>query len=71
MTEEQVRAEGFRQAEASNLLEGLDSSGDVFYQALKARVISGALDIDDAIKLMVVHCQEIARASVKEYAVAV
>ncbi len=40
MHDPEVIAEHYRQAEASFLLEGLDSSGDLQYQAMKARVIA-------------------------------
>jgi len=52
MSEEQVRAEYFRRAEASCLLEGLDSSGDDLYQRLKAKVISGELDGGEMMRLL-------------------
>jgi hypothetical protein len=52
VSEQEVRAEHFRQAEASCLLEGLDSSGDAYYQALKARVIAGEIDGEEMMRLL-------------------
>ena len=52
MTDQEVRADHFKQAEVSCLLEGLDSSGDVFFQAVKARVISGEIDMDEMLRLL-------------------
>jgi len=60
MSEQEARAEYFRQAEVSNLLEGLDGSGDTFYQALKARVISGEIDMDEGMRLLLDDCKAIA-----------
>lgn len=39
----QLRIEGFRKAEASLRLEGMDPSGNPFYESIKARIISGEL----------------------------
>jgi hypothetical protein len=66
MTEEEVMAEHYRQAEASFLLEGLDSSGDLHYQAMKARVIAGEIDIDEAIRQTVEHFKALGRATAPE-----
>jgi hypothetical protein len=68
MREEEIRAEHFRQAEASFLLEGLDSSNDEHYQALKARIIAGDIDFDDAIRQTVEHYKALAGASAPELA---
>jgi addiction module HigA family antidote len=38
-----LRIEGFRKAEASLRLEGLDPSGTPLYESIKARIISGNL----------------------------
>jgi phosphoserine phosphatase len=70
MREEEIRAEHFRQAEASFLLEGLDSSSNEHYQKMKALVISGELDIDESIRQTVEHYKALSRASVNEYVVA-
>jgi len=52
MTDQEVRAKHLRQAEASCLLEGLDSSGDAFYQAVKARVLAGEIDGAEMMRLL-------------------
>ena len=39
----QLRIEGFRKAEASLRLEGMDPSGKPLYESIKARSISGDL----------------------------
>ncbi|AVY98174.1 addiction module antidote protein, HigA family [Lelliottia sp. WB101] len=39
----QLRIEGFRKAEASLRLEGMDPSGTALYESIKARIISGEL----------------------------
>jgi hypothetical protein len=52
MSAEEIKAEHFRQAEASCLLEGLDSSGDAFYNSLKARVVSGEIDGEEMMRLL-------------------
>jgi len=69
MSEEEIRAEHYRQAEASFLLEGLDSSGNQNYQRMKALVIAGEIDVDEAIRQTVEHYKALSRASVSEYAV--
>lgn len=38
-----IRIEGFRKAEASLRLEGMDPSGTPLYESVKARIISGEL----------------------------
>ncbi|WP_252148512.1 antitoxin VbhA family protein [Escherichia coli] len=38
-----LRIEGFRKAEASLRLEGMDPSGTPLYESIKARIISGDL----------------------------
>lgn len=53
MREEEIRAEHFREAEASLLLEGLDLATDEFYQATKARVIAGEIDAREMMRLVV------------------
>ena len=63
-----MRAEHFRQAEVNCLLEGLDSSGNEHYQAMKARVIAGEIDIDDAIRETVEYYKSRNRVPVRQYA---
>ena len=43
----QLRAEGFRKAEASLRLEGMDPSGTPRYELVKARIISGDITYDE------------------------
>ncbi|WP_033783880.1 MULTISPECIES: antitoxin VbhA family protein [Enterobacterales] len=38
-----LRIEGFRKAEASLRIEGMDPSGTPLYESIKARIISGEL----------------------------
>jgi len=42
MTKQQ-RIDGFRKAEASLKLEGMDPSGSPLYESVKARIISGEI----------------------------
>ncbi|MHC9396127.1 antitoxin VbhA family protein, partial [Serratia ureilytica] len=42
MTKQQ-RIDGFRKAEASLKLEGMDPAGTPFYESVKARIISGEI----------------------------
>jgi hypothetical protein len=42
------RADAFRDAEASLLLEGLDPTRDARYREIKAKLIAGAVSFDDA-----------------------
>ena len=53
MSGSEVRKEAFRRAEASCLLEGMDSSGDAFYQTVKQRVVSGEIDADEMMRLLI------------------
>ncbi|MBT0727608.1 antitoxin VbhA family protein [Rosenbergiella australiborealis] len=39
----QIRMRGFRKAEASLRLEGMDPSGKPRYESIKARIISGEI----------------------------
>jgi hypothetical protein len=67
MTDAERRPEHFRQAEASFRLEGLDSTGDVQYETIRGRVISGEMDVDDAIRETVEYYKALAQASASEY----
>ncbi len=69
MGEAQVE-EGFRRAEASCLLEGIDPNQSAPYVAIKARVLGGEIDIDKAIQLTVDHYKSLAESRVSDYAVA-
>jgi hypothetical protein len=70
MRESNVDAEQFRRAESSCLLEGVDPNQSEQYVAVKARVLAGELDIDEAIQLTVDHYKSIAASRVLDYAVA-
>jgi hypothetical protein len=65
-----TQEEGFRQAEASCLLEGVDPNRSAHYVAMKARVIAGEIDIDEAIQQTVDHYKSIAASRVMGYSVA-
>jgi len=43
----QLRLTGFRKAEASLMLEGMDPSGTPLYESVKARIISGEISYDE------------------------
>ena len=47
---EKQRREGFRKAEASLRLEGLDPSGTPHYEIVKARIISGEISYEQGRK---------------------
>ncbi|WIL44563.1 antitoxin VbhA family protein (plasmid) [Pantoea agglomerans] len=44
----QLRLAGFRKAEASLRLEGIDPSGTSLYESVKARLLSGDITFDEA-----------------------
>ena len=44
----QLRVDGFRKAEASLRLEGMDPSGTPFYESVKARILSGEITMEKA-----------------------
>lgn len=70
MHDRELRAKRFQDAEASFLLEGLDASGDLFYQETKSRVLAGAIDSEEAIRLAVEYSKEISRPALAETAAA-
>ena len=43
----QLRVTGFRKAEASLRLEGMDPSGTPLYESVKARILSGEITYDE------------------------
>lgn len=69
MREAQVKEEDFRRAEASCMLEGVDPTQSAQYAAVKARVIAGEIDIDEAIQRTVNHYKSIVASRVLDYAV--
>jgi len=66
MRDEDIWAQHFQEAEASFRLEGLDSTGNVEYEALKARVIAGEIGIDEAIRSTVERYKALGDASVEQ-----
>ncbi len=70
MVESEVRAKYFREAEDSFRLEGLDPSGDEFYQATKARVIAGEIDADEMMRLVVENSKLKFKRNAAELAIA-
>ncbi|WLS81270.1 antitoxin VbhA family protein (plasmid) [Erwinia pyri] len=57
----QLRLTGFRKAEASLRLEGMDPSGTPFYESVKARILSGELTFDEARAEILAHHQKRAK----------
>lgn len=53
----QLRLAGFRKAEASLRLEGMDPSGTPLYESVKARIISGELSYDEGRAEILAHHQ--------------
>lgn len=51
----QLRLAGFRKAEASLRLEGMDPSGTPLYESVKARLLSGDLTFEDARAEIMAH----------------
>jgi len=51
----QLRLTGFRKAEASLRLEGMDPSGTPLYESVKARLLSGTLTFDGARAEIMAH----------------
>jgi hypothetical protein len=46
-------AENIRQAEASSRLEGVDTSGDVLGNQIKAQILAGEISVDEGIAIYV------------------
>jgi hypothetical protein len=51
----ELRVTGFRRAEASLRLEGLDPSGTPLYESVKARLLFGELTFDEARAEILAH----------------
>jgi len=51
----QLRLTGFRKAEASLKLEGLDPSGTPLYESVKERIIYGDITYDDGRAEILAH----------------
>lgn len=54
----QLRLTGFRKAEASLRLEGMDPSGTPLYEFVKARILSGEVTYDEARAEILAHHQK-------------
>ncbi|MBA0205823.1 antitoxin VbhA family protein [Pectobacterium aroidearum] len=54
----QLRLIGFRKAEASLRLEGMDPSGTSLYESVKARILSGELTFDEGRAEVRAHYQK-------------
>lgn len=59
----ELRLTGFRKAEASLRLEGLDPSGTPLYESVKARLLSGELTFDEARVEIRAHYQKRANSN--------
>ena len=51
----QLRLAGFRKAEASLRLEGMDPSGTPLYESVKARILSGDITFDEGRAEIMAH----------------
>lgn len=51
----QLRLSGFRKAEASLRLEGMDPSGTPLYESVKARLLSGEITYDEGRAEILAH----------------
>ena len=58
----QLRAEGFRKAEASLKLEGMDPCGTPLYESIKARIVSGDLTYEQGRLEIMAHYTAVAGA---------
>ena len=54
----QLRVDGFRKAEASLRLEGMDPSGTPLYESVKARILSGEITYDEGRAEILAHYQK-------------
>ncbi|BBQ86870.1 hypothetical protein WP3W18E02_P100010 (plasmid) [Klebsiella sp. WP3-W18-ESBL-02] len=54
----QLRLIGFRKAETSLRLEGMDPSGKSLYESVKARILSGELTFDEGRAEIRAHYQK-------------
>ena len=51
----QLRLTGFRKAEASLRLEGMDPSGTPLYESVKARLLSGEITYEGRAEILAHH----------------
>jgi len=61
--EMQLRLAGFRKAEASLRLEGMDPSGTPLYESVKVRLLSGELTFDEARAEVMAHYKKVASSN--------
>jgi len=61
--EMQLRLAGFRKAEASLRLEGMDPSGTPLYESVKVRLLSGELTFDEARAEVMAHYNKVASSN--------
>ena len=54
----QLRLTGFRKAEASLRLEGIDPSGMPLYESVKVRILSGEITFDEGRAEIQAHYQK-------------
>ena len=59
----QLRLTGFRKAEASLRLEGMDPSGTPLYEFVKARLLSGEITYDEGRAEILAHHQKRANSN--------
>ena len=59
----QLRINGFRKAEASLRLEGMDPSGTPLYESVKARIIAGEMTYDEGKAEIRAHYQKRANSN--------
>ncbi|EFG1264920.1 hypothetical protein WEM_04933 [Escherichia coli KTE27] len=54
----QLRVDGFRKAEASLRLEGMDPSGTPLYESVKAGILSGEITYGEGLAEILAHYQK-------------
>lgn len=59
----QLLLAGFRKAEASLRLEGIDPSGTPLYESVKARLLSGEITFDEARAEILAHYKKRANSN--------
>ncbi|EFS3653205.1 antitoxin VbhA family protein [Escherichia coli] len=59
----QLRLTGFRKAEASLRLEGMDPSGTPLYESVKTRILSGDITFDEGRTEIRAHYQKRANSN--------
>ncbi|QNQ20885.1 antitoxin VbhA family protein [Kosakonia sp. SMBL-WEM22] len=59
----QLRLTGFRKAEASLRLDGMDPSGTQLYESVKVRILSGEITYDEGRAEILAHYQKRANSN--------